>query len=482
MSELLTSILKNWQTDAANESNEKYFLYFDDVKTVLDGSKCFVIGRKGSGKTAICQYIEKINEYDAFSAKLDFKNFPFNLLYQYNDNKYSLQHKYITLWIQLIYMQVLKLFLRNESIDASFQDMLKKAFPFYMDSKLENQVKRIDSLKVDASIKGEFMGASGTADIGVGGSVSPLQSSWVDNEDTLLQLVKSRCDNSRYYIVFDALDEDYTNIETDEYQSYYLPLLTSIFKAVQKIRSSLEGYKIYPVVFLREDIYRQIKDNDKTKWEDTKLQLEWTEEKLKEMLAHRISNEIGSVHLSYDEAVNRIFTSDALIKRKRYSHNRIENIPLFKTIMRNSQARPRDLISFIICCCKTALDNKQSMVRQKDLSGAMSKYSERLAGELRDEIQNVVPEIETVYSLLSDIRKQIFTLQEFEKCKKSYTELDKYQTKDLLSALWEYSIIGNQDRVDPSKHYFKYQNGVRRFSANVSFIIHKGIYNYLQIT
>lgn len=485
MIELLNAIKNNWKTEAANESNEKYFLCYDEVNTVLNGTNCFVIGRKGAGKTAICQYIENLKSYDEFSSKLDFKNFPFNLLYQYSDDKYSLQHKYITLWMQLIYMHVLKLFLLNKSIDSSFQDMLKKAFPYYMDQKLENQVRKIDSINLSASVKGVVGGTPISAGIGGGGSASTVVSSWVDNEDTLLQLIKTHSDDSKYYIVFDALDDDYSNIESDTFKYSYLPLLTSLFKAVQKVRSSLKDFNIYPVVFLREDIYNLIVDNDKTKWEDTRLQLEWTDEKLKAMLAYRISNEVGNEHYMYQDAMLQIFDPNAFIIKKvvsRYGRKKEIETPLFKIIMRNSQARPRDFISFFICCCQIAIEKNHPKVMKKDVTDAIVKYSARLAGELKDEIQNVLPEINIVYSLLSDIRKQFFTLQEFEECKNEYEELNKYKTRDLLKTLYDFSIIGNQDRVDKSKHYFRYQNAERRFSANVSFAIHTGIYKYLQIS
>ena len=49
---------------------------------------------------------------------------------------------------------------------------------------------------------------------------------------------------------------------------------------------------ICPIVFLRDDIYALIKDADKNKWRDFKIEIESSAEKIKRLLAYRISKDV----------------------------------------------------------------------------------------------------------------------------------------------------------------------------------------------
>jgi len=75
--EVIKNISKNWKLEAKLEDN-KYFYNLSEAKQILNGEKLFIIDRKGSGKSAICEYIVNQNQHNIFSQKLSFKNFPFN--------------------------------------------------------------------------------------------------------------------------------------------------------------------------------------------------------------------------------------------------------------------------------------------------------------------------------------------------------------------------------------------------------------------
>ena len=54
LSNMYDEILENWSVDAKKESID-YFYNVEEVNQIKNGRKTFVIGRKGSGKTSICQ-------------------------------------------------------------------------------------------------------------------------------------------------------------------------------------------------------------------------------------------------------------------------------------------------------------------------------------------------------------------------------------------------------------------------------------------
>ena len=69
----------------------------------------------------------------------------------------------------------------------------------------------------------------------------------------------------------------------------YFSLITGLFKAIQDIRSKFKEKYIYPLIFIRDDIYELIKDNDKTKWGDFSETLDWNESSIKRLLAFRFT-------------------------------------------------------------------------------------------------------------------------------------------------------------------------------------------------
>lgn len=111
-----TSILKNitstWHLEAKQE-NEDLFFYIDDVNSIKEGEKCYVIGRKGMGKTAISEYLYNQSSEHIFSERLSFKNFPFNLLYTLDNSNYTSPNQYITIWKYLIYNGICKMMAKN---------------------------------------------------------------------------------------------------------------------------------------------------------------------------------------------------------------------------------------------------------------------------------------------------------------------------------------------------------------------------------
>lgn len=257
--------IRNWKLEAKFEDTEKYFYEFSAVDRLTSGDKFFVVGRKGTGKTAISEYLRKINKYDVFAEKLTFKNFPFNELYSRRDDKFILPNQYITLWKYLIYSFVCKLMAKNAQIDRAVSVSLSQLYAPDAETNLRRMLERWTASEFSVNV------------LGSGGKVSKKSHSqvtnWIEKCDVLEDVVKAYCDNSTYFILFDELDEDYKDMINNYQKSEYLSLITSLFKAVMDVVQIFREYgkNIFPIVFLRDDIYDLIQDADKNKWNDFKI-------------------------------------------------------------------------------------------------------------------------------------------------------------------------------------------------------------------
>ena len=290
----LKEIAETWKLEAKQENNLRYFFHIEESQKILNGDKFYIIGRKGSGKSAISQYIlnlcqqENAAEKRIYTEQLSFKNFPFNDLYALQNGKYTQPNQYITIWKYIIYSCICRLMVQNDRINSDLRKVLQNLYP-------PTTIKSLARL-IDNWTTKEF----GIQVLGSGGNIkidkmSKFQSlSWIEKTNILEDIIDEYIDDSNYYIVFDELDEDYRNFESSQERSQYIYLITSLFKAVQDIKSIFKDRKqvICPIVFLRDDIYLLIKDTDKNKWGDFKIALEWDEEKLRAMLAYRISKAI----------------------------------------------------------------------------------------------------------------------------------------------------------------------------------------------
>lgn len=480
---IINNIAKNWKLDAFQE-DVKYFFHYKEVKQIQSGRKCYVIGRKGMGKSAICNYLvggEKGSDtYFTFSKKLTFKNFPFNELYDLEDKSYPRPNQYITLWKYLIYTSICRMMIDNNAIDGTVREELKKAFPTQSLERLNLEVKRIASPDFKINL-GIFEG--GAKYIKDDSAIPP---SWIEKVEILESFISEKCTCGEYYIVFDELDEDYSNVkQSGDISLRYIPLLTGLLKAVQDIKSifSSPDYKIKPVVFLRNDIYDLIIDADKNKWSDYKIDIEWDKEHLKQLIAYRIKMDCHEImnNPTFETIWGKIVKPGEVIH---YGSEKQKVTDPFDYICRSTMLRPRDLISYIRGCCEVAIDDNKNLIDERVVIYEDRAFSNYLRQEIRDEIYPVLPDIDAVFNILSTIRKQMIKREDFIKEYHQHYSLGRVNEKDIdvvLETLFNFSIIGNQHRKHPDKFFFKYLQTNMTYNRNETIVIHRGLLKSLQI-
>jgi len=467
------TIIDEWKLEA-KEEDSKYFYYVDEAKDILSGKKNLVIGRKGEGKTAIAQYIYQNNSYNTFTEKLSFKDFPFNVLYRLSNEQYTKPNQYISIWKYLIYTTICKKMITNEAIDTDVVSKLKKIFP------PEDNKKQLSKLIEKYTVKDFGIQILGSG-INIGAEKGKSEFDWIEIIDILETTILDNIDDSNYYILFDELDEDYKYFKTEIEKEDYFDLVTGLFKAVHDVKTLFKSKKVnvYPIVFLRTDIYDLITYSDKNKWSDSIINLTWTPEKIKKLLTYRLNIVFGESTLSFNDCWDKLFSKRPL----KTGANKKKTINSFEYMLRSTQNRPRDFIKYFQECAKQVLANDKVRVNQQIIKLADSDFSEYMRNEIIDEIYAVLPEYEEIFAILSLIRKQTFDPQEF---------VDKYDdmAKDgeipnrgaekVLKILFEYSVIGNAPSIK-NQSIYKYEKNNARFNFREKIIIHRGLFKALQI-
>lgn len=470
------TIKKEWKLES-KEEDPKYFCYIDEVQMLLNGDKNIVVGRKGEGKTAIAQYIYNINEHNVFSTQLTFKNFPFNKLYELSNSQYTSPNQYVSIWKYIIFTTICKLMIKNNNIENSLVNKLKKIFFDDEQKTLENMIKKY-------TVKGFGLNIA-TAGINIDREGINTEIEWLDLIELFEKIVIKNIDKSKYYIIFDELDEDYKNFEDDEEEKRYFDLLTGLLKSVQDVRSIFKRYdlEIYPIVFLRSDIYERIHYSDKNKWSDILLKIFWNEEKIKKLIRHRLNIVFGTSELSFYECWKKLFGT----KKVGYGNKQQKRMNSFDYILRSTHKRPRDIIRYLQLCANGMLcsheKNMKFFITPNLIKQVDDEFSEYLKNEIIDEIYSELPDYEEVFSILSLIRKQTFNLQDFMDYYKQRidqgADLNK-DPKEILKILFEASVIGNVPKIS-NRNIFKYESYSAKFNFNEKIIIHRGLYKTFQI-
>ncbi len=476
MSTSLLKEIEEWKLEAKLEDSKKYFYHTRVVDRLLAGNRSYVIGRKGTGKTAISEHLNSIEKKGYFAQKLTFKNFPFNTLYELTDSGYTQPNQYITLWKYLIYSTLAQMLSRNPSVDFESRNTLASIFNQDITNALPGAVEQWTGFKFDIKILGTGFGVGSDkksvneADPNIGNRVAILE-----------KYVEGLLGAESYIILFDELDEDYKDVIEPAKYKKYTDLLTSLFKAVQDVRARFSKYKVYPIVFLRDDIYGVLQDPDKNKWTDFKYELEWNRTSLKNLLAFRINRAMpgNGREYSFAEAWGALFEGGEI----KYGHQESRRMSMFDYITRNTQNRPRDYIRYLQICAEMALEEGLSKITPKIVKSEAKAFSNYLKSEMEDEIHGTIPEIKQIFNLFTKLRKQTLSIEEFKDLYEMEVREENIPKRDyqfILELLFMFSVIGNV--TSQQNHFvFNYENKEARLNLKEKICVHRGLFKSLQI-
>lgn len=466
----------DWKLEEKGRDNLRYFYSFDEVNRVESGRNCFVIGRKGSGKTAVAEHLHGLVGPEIFVTKLSFKDFPFKALYKLKDAGYTRQSQYITLWKYVIYCAVCAMMARNRALDQGVAEDLRKAF----DVDLEKALSASLSYLTDRSLSLKIMGVGGGGQARK--TVIDNETPWFQRVEILEQVIEAHAGDASYFVLFDELDEDYRDPENARGDSEYLDLLTGLFKAAYHVQSRFEGgRRVHPVVFLRDDIFALIRDPDRNKWSDVSSRLTWDQGLMQQLLAFRIGRAIDAEAAApaFDEAWLALFESDQIPHGKRAGKQR----RAFNHVTRRTMMRPRDTVVYLREAARIAHRKGETRISVESMRQADAAYSDYFAREIVDEMFSSVPEIEEVFDLLSELGRPVFDLDDLRDLHASLTAQrgdDAVPFERLCELLFQFSAIGKQTRVE-NRQIYRYESPRAKLGRHQKVCVHRGLLHALQI-
>lgn len=465
---------------------------FLNVFPELDTEKFIISGRKGSGKSAIAEYIQysALNDPNAFCEFIKTRDIDTQKIVQLGKEQgLPIEEKLLFEW--LILTKLIKLFTEDQSVQSmkEFKDLntfLKKNSGLVDIKEYEiDEVVRKKSLEVNIEYFKRVFNSIFKRDVGIKEHKAPFYKILPQLQEVVIKLLKENITSeNEYHLIFDDLDIGFKEINIESIET-----VTNVIRIAKDYNIDFfgkNGLNAKIIILLRDDIKRIIvKHNADTAklFSSYEIPLVWYEHDnfknnenavgLKKLINKRIA-------LNFEENKSTYSKNDPWITLIKDDNQ--YNGSSFKYIIDFSFFRPRDLILFFKPLPVNAFQIPLSFSDTKKL---LNTYVQELILEIKNELSASFE--------ASDISKIFRALKNLKHnqplCKndiiKEFAEVElTYDAELAISHLFYYSIIGNLDNSDYSspKVFFKHRekrDEVCVINFELKFIYHKAIEIYL---
>lgn len=470
----------------------EYFFRTPILDSLYNYDKSIIIGRKGTGKTAIYKYIE--NDKQKYASSLLFKDYPWKVHDRFKNDIVSERESFVHSWKFFFYVEIFKklICLIDDFEDAAIKKQIKKLGKWMTSNWGSIEFNHKETLyphkknflfTFAPSVMGNSLGSVSKAlqnDENIGNTLSEYNSKF----EKILNSMLSGFDGE-IILLFDELDLAYSSNDTN-YQNRLIGLLLAGYSFFSKFDKKI---KIY--LFLRSDIFDLLKFQDKNKIKDNMVViLDWENKSvgsilsLKQLVSNRIKININSQSDNFERNWDELFEPNKIGR----------NQSKWNFILERTFDRPRDLIKFLNLTLEEAknrlkLDpNSIDKITNDDIHGARNKYSQYLYEELKDELTGKYDEYDFYLEILRDIHNMGFTFSDFETSYKTINSRNPLtaSVNEALERLFEFSILGfykpGGGGFGGSEYLFRYAAEYQPFNPRASkFKVHSGFKEYLEL-
>lgn len=445
--------------------------------------KFLILGRKGSGKTAIFKRFLTERAPNEFSYGHSFNDYP----WQHHDLQAQTgvpeERRFFHSWKYLILMGLAKILL-NQDQSQPWSDESAESMQALEDFVVDSYGSRDPDVRQLFSPEKElrFKGALKLPFLEISGERVRIKElpPHIQEVNQVIQehILRSLNPQSSYYICFDELDLGFTK-SSDAYSQRLIGLILAARDLFLAGRN--RGRKLNIVVFLRDDIYQDLHFEDKNKITENLMErVEWHEttggltlKKLMESRFGRALSDDAGQPVNWDSVFDE--TREMPSRQTKYKH-----------ICDRTFLRPRDIIKF----CNEILEQHKRLgggqtFNNQVVHEARSGYSDYLLNELDDEIAKHVPQYKEYLEVVKELGSLSFSLDNFSTAWANRSALSDIDPVHALGQLFEFSVVGYLKpggRGGGSEYVWRYRDPRARFNASSeSFRVHPGFKEALDL-
>jgi hypothetical protein len=441
--------LSQVQTFGAAEADNDDLLLdcFEDHEAYLKArahEKFLIVGRKGSGKTAIFKKLVSEQAWNQFCHGHSFSDYPWFHHDKQRKTGVPDSECFRYSWEYVILVSVAKILINDDAQPWSDESLeaMSRLETFICDTygSKSPELNRIFSpettLKLKPSLTAGWGPLKGTLSA-ERVEIDHLPTIIYEVNDALMDTVV-RCLNPEhnYYVCFDELDRGFV-ADDMTYRNRLSGLLIAARDFNRRVRQS--GKNMTAIVFLRDDILRYLEFEDKNKIvEDFSSVIEWDKSSVPNSLKGVMDKRLSKV-LSIDEegAWPTVFNEEQQMPGRQNK---------YQYMLDRTFKRPRDIIKY---CNEVLRSYKQSgrnsnKFENIDIASAREEYSRYARRELIDEMQQHFPGHERAFDTLRVIGNIGFTIAKFNEAHASISKVrgETLPSGEMLRQLYVFSVVG----------------------------------------
>jgi hypothetical protein len=346
------------------------FVQTPAINAALDAtlSRCFFVGRRGTGKTAITYYLTTAKKtaiqlhpqvFTALGVSLNIEDLrdtrqrPFRALV--SCFKRALEDEVLSEWVK-----------RNL---LKFGDFPKPLNPE------RNYIEDYDfDLRTIAFVEDIFTALASKNDRNWMRGLNRAKEVAVE----MRKLAENEGANWHFLVLIDRIDDSWDG--SDKAVIFLMALMHSCVELASDLPC------VRPLLFLRENIFERVRqiDNEFARLETCVVSLDWTRELLLEVVERRLQLPLNPKPPLGD-------TWDYLFEP-------FDGKSSKEMVFSYCQHRPRDVLTYCSFALEAAQSKKQSIVKIEDLQAARRRFSESRLKDLGDEYSENFPQIQLVLS------------------------------------------------------------------------------------
>lgn len=447
-----------------------YFVPTGQYNEAKRGRARLVVGRKGSGKTAIFYGIRNTYKPSHDHLVLDLKpeGHQFTKLREAVLHELTpglRQHLLTAFWDYLLLMEIARKITTEEDRYRYRDYKIKAAYEavaqaYCGNSRLEQAdfSERLLQLIGDICARRKGLaGISGTTDI--------TQMVYTEDIRPLSAAISEYLTVSGkedVWMLFDNIDKGWpVSRATPE----DILIVKCLLAATRKIQRQFESKntEFHSVVFIRNDIYYYLILDPADRGKETAALLEWNDPELfKDIILRRIVYSTG-----LDKPFDVIWPY--------FFETHVDGQESFSYILDRTLMRPREALRFIRECINTAVNRGHDKVTQDDILQAEKTYSEDLLVDVTLELRDVAPDYADIpYAFIGCTE----TLAEEEVRRRlGEVHVTANRLEDVISLLLWFGFLGIHAGTDEQRYSYQFQHDLKKMrstSKYTTYCIHPG--------
>lgn len=390
-------------SSAENEmrSLHNYYLKTDAFRKTSRGEYQLVVGRKGSGKSAIFLQVRDRERTKGSNIVLDLKPEGYKLI-KFKElvlgflQEGTFQHTITAFWEYVLLLEICHKVLTSDAKRHIIQsDLLKPYKQLEELYKAEEYLtegdfsERMSSLLENLTISyKENYGTKENVRLSMPEITQLIYKTDIKKlRDTLISYLQLK---DQIWLLFDNIDKGWPSaglIKED------LIIIRTLIDASRKLQREFSKSKIelYPIIFLRNDVYDLLIESTSDRQKEAKVNLDWVDpDLLREVIRLRIIASLGGEKESFDELWRSICISH-------YKGEETSQYLIDRCLM-----RPRFLINLINQCLGFAVNLNHIKIEEEDIEKGLGAFSVDILTDINYEIRDIFKEAENImYAFLA---------------------------------------------------------------------------------